>query len=395
MHSLFDLVKFEYKKMLTRKSAVIILALVIIAALLGHILISLRGYVDGESGRETMIIDRTYARALSGRAIDAELLAEVQNAFSDIPIVEHPWQLQYTSELRPYMHIFRIIQPIYNVNFNTIQDLTTDDLQNFYNIRHEQVVSVLSNLNIGDNSKEVMIRLDSEIETPWIFEDIESYRGFFIHMYMVVYLMLFAIGVCLAPMFSTEYSTGTSQLILSSRFGKSKLIMAKFITGISFSIIFCLFLVLSTFLISSLFYGFDGANAPLQLLLTGSVYPLSLIQTAVIFSVCVLSGAVMFSAIAMFLSAKLKSAYGVVIILTVLIFIPIAFYASEENAILLNLYRLLPSTVMHFELLFSNIPYELFGLAVMPYVFLPAFYILASAVFLFFARRAFKRYQMG
>jgi hypothetical protein len=50
---------------------------------------------------------------------------------------------------------------------------------------------------------------------------------------------------------------------------------------------------------------------------------------------------------------------------------------------------------MHFDVLFSNIPYELFGLVVMPYIFLPAFYILASAVFLFFARRAFQRYLLG
>ena len=71
--------------------------------------------------------------------------------------------------------------------------------------------------------------------------------------------------IVLAPVFSEEYSSGAANVILSTRYGKSKVIQAKFtaaflIAAIS-AVIFCVVILLAC---GADFAGFEGWNADIQ-----------------------------------------------------------------------------------------------------------------------------------
>ena len=89
MRQFWTIVGFEYRKILRRRSTWIALAAVLIFALLNSQLYLMGGsYINGEyleSNRKAMEKDRGYALALSGRAMDGELLTEAARAYQVIP----------------------------------------------------------------------------------------------------------------------------------------------------------------------------------------------------------------------------------------------------------------------------------------------------------------------
>jgi ABC-type transport system involved in multi-copper enzyme maturation permease subunit len=196
-------------------------------------------------------------------------------------------------------------------------------------------------------------------------------------------------------MFAGEYGTRTDQLILTSKYGKSKIITAKLFTGITLPAAVCLFMTVISYLISSIIFGFDGANAPLQLWDPLGIYPFTLWQGAIVYLICVFFAVILFSAVTLLLSSLFKSPFGVIIITSLLLFIPTMFNGMP-NIILMNIYKLLPTRMMAvWTILLDYTPYELFGLAIPPYVFLPLFAAVASAAMLPFAWCAFKNHQVG
>lgn len=70
------------------------------------------------------------------------------------------------------------------------------------------------------------------------------------------------------------------------------------------------------------------------------------------------------------------------------------FYVSEENIGLHNLFQLLPSNMMTLWTTTSSIQYELLGLVIRPYVFLPLFAAAVSILLTPFAYRSFKNHQI-
>jgi hypothetical protein len=82
----------------------------------------------------------------------------------------------------------------------------------------------------------------------------------------------------------------------------------------------------------------------------------------------------------------------VIIPVGVVLFTPMMFAVSPAVAWLYNLYQLLPTNIMQYSSAVS-LPYDFFGLLVMPYVFLPLFAFAASCVLLPFAWRGFKKHQ--
>ncbi|WMJ81682.1 ABC transporter permease subunit [Clostridium sp. MB40-C1] len=86
---------------------------------------------------------------------------------------------------------------------------------------------------------------------------------------MIVIMLLLGVS----PIFSEEYKTGVSTIILSSKKGRSKCITAKILAAIIYAI-FVVFICnfISTMLITKL-YGIEGLNAPMQCLFNFSCSP--------------------------------------------------------------------------------------------------------------------------
>ncbi|RSK26252.1 ABC transporter permease [Bacillus sp. HMF5848] len=404
MSSFWDLVRFEYKKIFKRKSTYITLFLALLAIVLGNVgtLIG-HHYVDGipkESKYESMVTDIEYARALAGRKLDSSLLLETREAYAKIPEKErYITTMEYEQYARPYSSIRRIMIPVYNTGaqrfaLEDLQNLSTKQAEDFYTIRQSKVQDVVQNTSLRDRSKEKLLHLDSNVKKPFVFDSIEGYQRFLVVMYTTGVMCCFAVAICIAPIFSEEYGTGAAQLILSSKYGKNKVIFAKLFTGISFATIIYMFLAVITYLECMFLYGFDGALAAFQLFQPLSVYPFNMWQVSAIFAGCILLANIFTVAITLLLSSKFKSPFGVIIIISVITFTPMMMSVSETNILLYNLFHLLPSNMMTIWSTLSPIQYEMINVSVSPFIFMPIFSLLMTIVLLPFAYHSFKNHQV-
>jgi hypothetical protein len=102
----------------------------------------------------------------------------------------------------------------------------------------------------------------------------------------------------------------------------------------------------------------------------------------------------MTAAITMLLSAKLKSPFGVIILVSVLLIAPMLVSVSEENILLHNIFHLFPTQMASFLSTLDVVQYELFGLVIRPYIFLPLFALTVSVLLTPFTYRSFKNHQI-
>jgi ABC-type transport system involved in multi-copper enzyme maturation permease subunit len=404
LRSFWRLVGYEYKKILLKKSVTVALLLAIIACVLS-VWGTLYGgnYVNGEkyeSYYEAMIKDRAYARTLAGREIDSGLIMEASQAFEKIPSRDYYFDApEYQAFARRYNEIYNISRQMlstqaHRFNVDDFQTLTEEQAQRFYIVRRDKQVQTVEETGMSRTAKEKMLALDSEIKTPFAFSYTEGYTRFFCIMYTNGLMAAFILAVCIAPIFSGEYATGVDQIILTSKHGKRRIIQAKLFTGFSLSAAIYLVLTLITYSISMLTFGLDGRNAPLQLFYPMSPYPVTMGQTAWMVSVSGFFACLMTAAITMLLSAKLKSAYRVIIPVTLLLVAPTFLSVSSDRIVLYNLFRLLPVQMMNFGSVINIIQYELFGLIFGAYVVLPLFAAAVCILLAPLAYRFFKYHQI-
>lgn len=405
MNSFWNLTGYEYKKILRKKSAIVILVLAIaVAALCNYGTVIGYEYVNGQpsvSKMQSMKIDRAYTKALSGRALDSELMMETAEAYAKVPVDgKYTDTEEYQTYARPYSQIYGIMRVVMNDSADKfavtdLQDLTQEQADSFYSKRNEKLERTINEMAIGDASKEKLLEMSEKVKTPYVIEYADGYTRFFTILYTIGILASFVTAILLSPMFAGEYTSGADQLILTSKHGKNLLIRSKLFVAMTFSAGLCLFFMLMTYLQCMLMYGFNGANAQIQLYLPLSVYPLTMGQVGIIFAVCFLFANLMVTALTVLLSAKMKSPFGVIIIIAALIIVPMFISSSDNSALLNNLLCLLPTNMMALWNVLSSFMFEFFGASVEPYIIMPIFAAAIVSVSLPFAYRIFKNHQIA
>ena len=407
MNSFWSLVGYEYKKILHKRSVQIILllaAIVTAVSVCGTLLGNY--YIDGkvyESNYDAAMKDRSYARSLAGREINSELILEAANAYAQIPetdrYIDTP---EYETYARKYSQIYNNIRAIYNTNSNRVINmadfkiLTADQAGQLYQIRRERQIQNMKGMKISNKAKEELLALDTQIKTPFTFSYTDGYTRFFSIMITIGLLAAFVMAVLISPLFAGEYTSGADQLILAAKHGKHKLIHAKLFTGFSLAAALFLMLVLISYILTMLIFGSDGRNAPLQLYYAMSPYPFTMGQTALLLSACAFFACLLTASVTMLLSAKFKSPFGVIILISLLLVAPMFISISDHTSVLLiKLYNLLPANMMSFGSVIDGIPYEFFGFVFLPYQFLPLFAIAITILLTPFAYRVFKRHQIS
>jgi len=269
MSSFFELVKFEYKKILRKKINIITLFLGIILTIVSAVGTLLGNYyIDGkvfESNYEGMKKDREYSRNLSGREINSDLFSETIEAYSKIPFFEGRYTdtEEYQKYARQYSEIYHIIRRVYNINnMREISSIKKESLNNFYTIRQNLVEKAIDNTYMTEKEKVSSINLSRKVNIPFIYSYTGGYNRFFATMYPVAFLICFICTICISPLFAGEYSERMDSLIFSSKYGKSKMIWAKIFTGISFTVLICIVFTIVSYLTVMIFL--DGMVLILQ-----------------------------------------------------------------------------------------------------------------------------------
>lgn len=405
MKEFWTLVSFEYRKILGKRSVKIALLLTLFLSVFS-IWGTLMGsyYIEGElfeSNAEAMKKDRAYARELSGRILDDKLLMETADAYQTIPDSAAVYQSteEYQENARKYSSIYSLARQVYdtpNVRFGAPEMGTLDPAraEQFYEIRELCMTKQIENAPISENAKEVMMQYSAEVKEPWIFSYSDGYTRFMTIMATSGVMAAFVMAICLAPLFAGEYSNHTDQLLLSARYGKGKLIKAKFFTGFSMTGIVTLLITLQSYVQSMLTFGFDGGNANVQIYDALFPYPLTLKQAALLQSICVFFACMCMSALTMLFSSRMKSAFGVIILSVLLLCVPMFVKVSAYPLLGYLLFHLMPANMMQYDYIFSMIPYEIAGVVIPPYVMMPVAALCLCIILIPFAYRGFKHHQV-
>lgn len=408
MSIFWNLVRFEYKKALIKKGA-------ILAMILGILLagISVFGTIigneynqDGEMQRsnyEGMLLDREYQLQLSGRALDENLILEAADGYAKVPLLHTSGRYtdtrEYEEYARKYVRIYSICRMVYNApsvrfDLEDFQSLSEDTAKNFYDIRRERMEQRIMHTGMSERAKAYTIELDRQLNTPFTFEYAGGYQRFLTIIYTTAMLGTGVITILFASIFSGEYDSGADELILSSRHGKRVLIYAKIFVVFSFTAAYIGFLTLLTYTECMLLYGTEGKNAAIQMFGMSFPYAMTVGQSVVIYCLSLLAACFLSLAVTALLSSVFKTSFWVIVVCSLLLIAPMFLNISEENALLFHINCLIPSNMMAYECTVNLVQYEVFGQIVRPYVFQPLFALILTIVIVPFAYRRFQRHQV-
>ncbi|MCI8484119.1 MAG: hypothetical protein HFH41_07245 [Lachnospiraceae bacterium] len=302
MREIGILIGYEYKKILQRRSSWISLGVVLILVIFGGIAGVIGDYyMDGKrigSNYDLVRQERKELESLTGRRLDEKLFPEVQEELN-VSVLCMMIQREIGSRVKI-------------------------DGENFYKCREKMLASNYQREKLSAGEIEFHKKEEKKIETPYLYGNMMGFERYFSIQSVNGICLSFALAICFAPMFAGEYASRMDAFVLTTRFGKNKLIAAKFLTGLSFAV-FSELLVLGISLLEiGIFYGLSGWNLPIQVSTTGFYFslPINLLEMLGITAGCSIMALCMTVFFVMFCSVKIKSSFGVIILNFIFIFLP-------------------------------------------------------------------------
>ena len=165
----------------------------------------------------------------------------------------------------------------------------------------------------------------------------------------VLIMMIICIGI--APIFAGEYQSKCDSLILCMKYGKSKLIFAKIVSGWLYATCVYWGITLIYSSVYMIFLGTQGADLPIQLKYSAmSVgYTLTMGEAVVIALLLGYFFTLGIMGITLFMSALLKNTYAVIIVAFLLIIIPTFLSPDTGGYAWSHVLSLLPPKIADFS----------------------------------------------
>jgi len=178
MRNFFALVGFEYKKSLSRKSAIITIVVALFFVFITQIsnLFSPGAFEDIES-------NRTYARSQTGRILDAELFMEAFIAYTNSD-----------NNTVPYMEVLR-----FPYGITAGSTLTENELLNFYDALYDAINQNIKffatqgflSPNGEEQLRQLYVQAFERNPRPWTFEYTGGNRTFLRNQLLVSMILFF------------------------------------------------------------------------------------------------------------------------------------------------------------------------------------------------------------
>lgn len=407
------LIKYEFLKILRKKSTLIVMAasLLVTAFLFGLPILQYQTYnqegvikgLDGIAYHKEQT--EKYSVPLTDEYI-TETIREVQQLFENPDNVGYDGYEQflidsaYWDGIAPRENLLDMIAKNYadpneSVGYNSLPDLDISEGADFYGARQEKIEKLLNtpSRELSEDQKAYWQNINSKIDEPFQYGYYEGWK-IIISSFELLMFALLAVCIVIAPVFSGEYQTGTDAVILSAKYGKTKLTTAKIIASYLFAVLAFSLHVLVAFGLPLAAFGFDGWNLPVQIANTTIPYPFTFLQAALVnLSVIYLLLFAMIG-LTLLLSAKMKSSYLVLIILVPILFVPMFLSPNGTTGIYNLILFLLPyrSTIPE---LGKYLSYQFDGLVLDVFTMRAILYVGLTAAMLPLARLGFKKHQVA
>ncbi len=407
-----ELIRAELKKICRRKLTIIVTSVCFLLTVLFFLLPFIQ-YVTWDvngnrlSGSDAVSYRQERYNELSGALTEERIesdIQEYQDIYSDPEnlITEHGGEISFTDEIyygwlaqrTSYLNMIGNTYEHNEMGYLNIPSVSGEDASRFYEVRNENVTAYIeSNSNLSNSEKEYWTDKNSQITEPYEYGYPMGWSIFGDTFQMLVICIL---GICIAaaPVFAGEYQSGADSVILSTRFGKSKLVWAKLISvGLFGTVVFAVNAT-AALLLPLITFGFRGGDLPLQIMDSFCPYSLTFSQASFILIGIAYLVMLALLSVTLLCSAKMKTPFGVLVVDVVLIFLPL-FLQPSSNDLWQHIFYLLPSSVIQGLSLFKlYLSYD-FGFTVLN-LFSMTILIYAAAILLcvLFAQRGFKKHQV-
>lgn len=393
-----ELVFFEYKKMFKRKSVWIsIFAMLFVVLLCSNLSLFGSVYVDDHkvmSHLEEIQIRREGGEKLNGTVLKERFLEEhaqkYKSYLKDRENGKITWE-NYKTAQREFAQTQLLSWWMESIAPGSQGEISADK---FYSRREKCMEAAWKAAGLDSGTIQEHREQNQKIATPFTYSYCESYEKFSMYWMSNMIVLAMAVAVCVAPIFAEEYSTGMDMLQRSSRKGHGNLVAAKLITGFSFTLFLGAFTFGLSLAMEILIYGAGSLNVPMQIIdtLLLSSYPFTIGEMLLLLFFASEISLLVLAAVVMFCSARMNSSFGPVLVGVLLSLLSVVKEMIPSWMITLRrIASLLPGPFASWESLFDERFWNLAGMYLKSYEYVPVIYGVVILLLCVFAYRGFVR----
>lgn len=405
------LTKYEFLKILRKKSTLIVMAvsLLLTGFLFGLPILQFQTYSqDGViKGGAGIAYEKKQYQELSVTLTEEyveKTIREYQKLFENPDNVGYDGNEKfiiggaYWNDVAPRENLLNVIASVYDSpgessGLNKLPALDLTDGPMFYQTAGEKTEALLNmpSRALSDKQKDYWRSKSSKVEIPLQYGYHKGWE-IIINSFELLMFALLAVCITIAPVFSGEYQARTDAVILSGKYGKTKLATAKITASVLFGILAFTLHVLVALGLTLGAFGTEGWNLPLQIAGAAIPYPFTFLQAVVIGLGAVYLVLLAMIGLTLLLSAKMKSPYLVLTVLLPVLFLPLFLSPNGTGgAYNLTLFLLPYRAVMpEFD---KYISYQAGGLVLDALTMRVILYTVLTAVLLPLAKLSFRRHQ--
>lgn len=273
--------------------------------------------------------------------------------------------------IQPYRELLQWVNIAYTPSEGVeepdrFRKVTPSEAENFYRLRQEKLEGELEWRHKIPEGREKNYCLNSsqKVGLPLRFGYAEGWKSLVGLMPNLGLIASFVISLCLAPCYAFEKQCGANAVLLAARYGRTKLNRGKILASFAFaSAVFLAVMALAAGIILSVF-GAEGGNSSWQTVDFLSFYPLTIWQVWALTLLLGYLGCLLTTSVILLLSAVLPSAFSVIALSTVMIFIQPFLSDSTSNSLWNHILGYLPDRMMTAESLLGHQSYSIFGVII-------------------------------
>lgn len=349
MNSFFLLYKAEIKKILSRKSVWIAMAISIgLVLLVGMTNLSADGHSAYVKEQEELL------KAISGRPIDDEFLDSFKEEIK-MQIDAHPELYDKMAAYDPgavYQNAAANMgkSALYDLLYTVVRDrekvskVTADE---FYEAMREDIIKDGSELGASDEELNTWLEIYDGIEKPMVYSYALAYLNLIDVLFIIGWALILNISIALAGIFADEKTYRTDAMILSSKNGRLPVCAAKIAAGSTIAVTEAIVLLGLCIGVMFFFYGTTGWNAMIQNVIPSSPWNITIGTMMLLFITLAVLASIFFAMTNILLSLLTKSSVATMAIHAAIIFIGL-FNNPGKMGIIAKLWQLRPTMLLYY-----------------------------------------------
>ena len=411
-----SLVKFEFRKIYKKRMNMVVSCITIFLIAVFGIANITQSYTYNEKGEK--VSGKLYVKYMkqiaktSGGELTNEkaqdILAEYQHMVATPGYYEgegedgHFTDEIYCSYFLPHRQILLDIAHVYDdpgvqTWGSNLDKLSLNDIKPLYEAKKDRFQMILEagsgDWNYTTAEKQYWTKQYDKIAEPVTYGYAEGWSTWF-EMAGFFFYVLVGIFIIMSTVYAGEYEQKADHIILTTRYGKSKVIVAKNVAAFLYGFLLSTACILIMALICFGWYGVEGASLPVQSIYFQSVYPLTNVQAVLLYAIMYYLVSFMMIAMTLWLSARMKNGLSVLAVMLLFAFVPIFMNESVTNGLYNHILALLPYNAIQDGGYNGILSYPL-GFCVLNYMNMRiVVYLILTVVVVPFAGRAFRRHEV-